>query len=184
VCCLRDESDNHYLDRVTVTAASGAERVLVIVWERASGVGVVWAKAMHEHLGIAAASGPAWSTTHVQLKRLGARLCTPAEKRLLAQSGVGTISRDVRVVNIDAACQWLRSVNEHTAAEQLEQHQQPQPQPAAAHHSSTAPQQAGAASVLQLHMPAIPNAPTTTPIAIPLVPQLQAGSTARRVLRA
>ncbi len=110
---------------MSVTAASGADVVLFIVWERASGVGLVWGKPMHEDLGVAAASGPAWPTAREQLKRLGARLCTPAEKRLLARPGVGATRRDVLMVSISAACQWLRSVGEQTAAEQLSQCQQP-----------------------------------------------------------
>jgi len=126
VWCSRDaEADSHHLDHVTVTAASGADVVLFIVWERASGVGLVWGKPMHEDLGVAAGSGPAWPTAQEQLKRLGARLCKPAEKRLLARPGVGTTRRDVLMVSINAACQWLRSVGEQTAAKQLSQRQQP-----------------------------------------------------------
>ena len=169
-----------------MTAASGEECVLSIVWQRAAGVGVVWARPMHQDLGIAAASsGPAWTTAQEQLKRLGARLCTPAERRLLARPGVGATKRDVLVVDITAACQWLRSVGEQTAAEQLSQRQQPRPQPAVALNSSSAAEQAGAAPLMRLNMPVIPHAPTTAqPAVTHPVPQLQADwrVASRRVL--
>ena len=175
-CRARNGADTHYLDRATVTAASGAERTLLIVRQRA-GAGVVWVKPMYQDLGLAARSGsPAWTTAQEQLKRLGARLCTLAEKRLLARPGVGPTKRDVLVVDISGACQWLRSVGEQAAARQLEQHQQAQPsQPAAILSSSSAAERDGAASLMPLQMPAIPNPHSTAqPVVGHVVPQLQA----------
>ena len=187
--CSRSESGTHYLDLARVTAASGADRELYIVWERASGDGLVWAKPMHEALGVSGASSwPAWTTAQEQLKRHGARLCTPAEKRVLARPGVGATRRDVLVISISGACQWLRSVSEQTAAGQLERHQQPPP-PATAQNGGRAAERDGAASLLRLHhMPAIPNTANTAQplVSCHVVPALQADwrIAHRRVCRA
>lgn len=127
--CSRDQvSDSLSLDSLTVTAASGVRGELPIVWQRASGLGVVWGKQMFTNLGIGARTRQSWSAAQNQLKHLGARLCTAEEKALLRTlPHANPYMRDTHVVEIATACQWLRSVGEMAAAEQLSQHRPPQP---------------------------------------------------------
>lgn len=168
-------ADTHCLGSATVTAASGAECTLSIVWERASGAGMIHAKPMHQGLGVAAGSWPSWPAAQERLKQLGARLCTAPEKRLLLTlPGGAAIRRDVLVVGLDAASQWLRTVGQQAAAEQLSRQQPPLEQPAARRIVSVASHQMQRAQPQA--MPSIPSSPpwpaSQLVVAHP-VPQLQ-----------
>ena len=155
-------------------AASGARGELPLVWQRASGSGIVWAKQMFISLGIAASTNQSWTAAQNRLKHLGARLCTAEEKQLLRTLPTANpYMRDTHVVDIAVACQWLRSVGEEAAAEQLSRHRQPQPA-AERRIVSGADQQVQRAQPLA--MPSIPSSPPwpASQLAVTRpVPQLQ-----------
>ncbi len=118
----------YQLDSVSVTAASGATCAVPVVWELGSGHGVVWFKAMFMGLGI---RSPSFVTARSQIRQRGGRLSTAAERQLLhTVPGPNTSAnarsiRNTTVVSIDAACEWLRDVDQEEAADQLCQHPQP-----------------------------------------------------------
>ncbi len=120
----------YQLDSVSVTAASGATCAVPIVWELGSGCGVVWFKAMFMGLGI---KSPSFVPARSQIRQRGGRLSTAVERQLLHTVPDPDITANARsfrnttVVSIDAACQWLRDVDQEEAADQLCQHQQPVP---------------------------------------------------------
>ena len=139
VYCIRDGAvGTHVLDTAAVTAVSGAVCAVPIVWRRATGTGAVWAKRMYDGLGIGARSWPLWETALEQLKRLGARLCTGTESRLLRTlPGVSPTMSVTYVMGVHAASRWLVSVGQPEAARQLSERKPPRQ---AAAHSGTAHQ--------------------------------------------
>ena len=120
--CRHGADEGYHLDSVLLAAAPTVCTVPVI-WQRASGSGIVWVKAMYEGLGV---RSPTLLEAQQQLKTLGARLCTVPEKQLLLTlPGVHPSVTDIRVIDVDSASQWLRMVGQPEAASQLSRHRQP-----------------------------------------------------------
>ena len=122
----------YQLDSVPLTAASGAACTVPIIWKLRSGGGVVWFRALYLSLAI---QHPSYGWARQQLQRRGARHCTAEERQLLLTlPGLQPSARmpTTVVISISAACQWLRSVGERQAADELSQHQRPELPPAAA----------------------------------------------------
>ncbi len=113
-----------HLGSAVLTSARSPACELPVLWRQGSSPRVVWARRLF--MGLGASSGLDWTTAAGQLRQLGARQCTAEERRLLLS--LPPVPRghvDTRVITIDAACQWLRSIGQPEAATQLSQHQLP-----------------------------------------------------------
>ena len=118
---------NCSLDVVELSTDDGREvRVAAVHW-LGSPNPLLAARQLHEGLGLA----PSWPTAQEQLKWLpGSRLSETMETKLLrAQEGAPAM-RSVLLITLDAAIQWLTSLDHVEAATQLSRYkkrlQQPQ----------------------------------------------------------
>ena len=125
--CRNTEAARYCVDRVALTRAAGTTCTVPVISDLETGAGVVWVIALYRGLGCGR-PGLTKRNVHEQFKRLGARLCTAAEKRLLITlPGVSSSLRDTMVVSVPSACQWLLHVGQPVAAEQLSRYKQPLP---------------------------------------------------------
>ena len=120
-----------HLDAAALRTAGGAVCRVPILRLAGPAAGLVWTKALYTGLDMAR---PSWRVALLQLKQLGGRTCSLAERRLLQTfPGVSERETDAALVRVDAARQWLLRAGQPEAAAQLAHQDR---QLAAAHRSA------------------------------------------------
>jgi len=107
-----------YLDTAALTTAGGAVCRVPILRPAGSRAGLVWAKALYK--GLEMERRQPWYVAVQDLKQLGGRICSVAERRVLETFvSVYEDVMDTALIRVDAACQWLLRSGQQAAAAQL-----------------------------------------------------------------